>query len=915
MAYRAPGVVIHQVLTETGSTAVPVQNVVLVGGHASLVRYNGNNKKKSFLNTYGSNVVTLAWPEFETQGNVDEAFTKVFLENALLRYYASTAGITNTHVDANSLNALTTTLKLKATPGTVDKLNPNGDRDSVFADRDVRIGDVVRIIDPLDREGFDFTSRIVDLPAKIASGYVDPTVDTNGNGNKTGSTAGNVEVSDNAFENTNHEFTVTGDASGFTAPNVGTFRESYTLTRTAEPATVGTIGKFELKSESGLDDAIVELSAFNTAEVVGSHNLSISINDSSAATSVPPGLSWRLIVDQPFTEPTIVGAGTYKGEEPVTYIIEVRRGGTPAPVGSPAEPPILFVRTTDGFDTVDNVPVIQGALIPIGTKGVGIRITAGDLAQGDIFGVSAFPPAVSEFKQIVLADNIPMQDTDRPVEIQFFIPQNFELPRRSEVTTGYDNWTTDQSGITFIASIQAYDATWTRNGVQEPLTITSADVYATCRAWNSLLTHDVYRVDSLAGLDDYITGELTPDNPLKYGVYKALSNAGGQPVWFTAVTDPDNVDTWRDATVRLEKNRDLFNIVPLTFNSEVQRVVETHVLSMSQDKKARWRMGWFCSPIPNELGLITSLENPVEATFTESTSGHSGTPSYNYVLATDSDAQFKTLNIRSGDRLRSFFYTDSKGVEQYEEFIIHSVINEATLVLNSGPKHAVNIPQRIEVWRPVTSINYVETVTKSNVFRHRRFVTTWPDKVFADGLTVDGYFLTAAVASLACSLLPQESLTHKSVSGFTGIPNLAQIQDSHLDDITVAGFMPIILDEYGAMIIRHAVTTGDNSLITHREEMFTRNLDSISQYMLARMSGLIGNVNSAPSGLENIKDRMTRGLNELKLRNFREGLGGQIIDFDLYAFGLDEVLKDAVSAQVKVDMPMNINNIDLYLNV
>ena len=111
------------------------------------------------------------------------------------------------------------------------------------------------------------------------------------------------------------------------------------------------------------------------------------------------------------------------------------------------------------------------------------------------------------------------------------------------------NWEQADTQITVNSGIIAYDASWTDGGVPLPLDVySSADLnygvlYVEYRAWLPTLVNQVYSLINVGDIDA-ISGALSPDNPLKWGVYKALSNNNGTPVLYTAVADPNDVDSW-----------------------------------------------------------------------------------------------------------------------------------------------------------------------------------------------------------------------------------------------------------------------------------------------------------------------------------------------------------------------------------
>ena len=56
-------------------------------------------------------------------------------------------------------------------------------------------------------------------------------------------------------------------------------------------------------------------------------------------------------------------------------------------------------------------------------------------------------------------------------------------------------------------------------------------VYVTYRAWDVTVANVINSITDVGDIDD-IPGSLTPDNPLKWGVYKALTNNNGVPVLY-----------------------------------------------------------------------------------------------------------------------------------------------------------------------------------------------------------------------------------------------------------------------------------------------------------------------------------------------------------------------------------------------
>ena len=99
------------------------------------------------------------------------------------------------------------------------------------------------------------------------------------------------------------------------------------------------------------------------------------------------------------------------------------------------------------------------------------------------------------------------------------------------------------------------------------------DVYAESRIWGMPPTAAVgYGVcNSVSDLEAALPGPIHPANPLKYGIYKALQNAGGRQVLYAVVRNPESIESWQDAFNRLSKNRNAYAIVPLSDDIDVKR--------------------------------------------------------------------------------------------------------------------------------------------------------------------------------------------------------------------------------------------------------------------------------------------------------------------------------------------------------
>jgi hypothetical protein len=119
----------------------------------------------------------------------------------------------------------------------------------------------------------------------------------------------------------------------------------------------------------------------------------------------------------------------------------------------------------------------------------------------------------------------------------------------------------------------------------------------------------------------------------------------------------------------------------------------------------------------------------------------------------------------------------------------------------------------------------------------------------------------------------------------------------------------------GEIFTRHAVTTGDYEDINQREEMLTRNVDSISYRFRDYFEPFIGVTNVTPSMRDVILGGMNKLIRVLKTERVTVQLGGQLIDATIDRFFVSEIFKDRYVAYIILEVPYALNNIELHLVV
>jgi hypothetical protein len=427
---------------------------------------------------------------------------------------------------------------------------------------------------------------------------------------------------------------------------------------------------------------------------------------------------------------------------------------------------------------------------------------------------------------------------------------------------------------------------------------------------------------------DAISGPLHPDNPLKWGVYKALTNSNGTPVLYTAVLNPDDVDAWDDVLSTLLSRDDAYGLVPLTRNPTVLGLYQAHVNSASAANEGLWRVAWFNlagmpeipivaagSDIPNYTEATTSDGLPALATFADDVNT-SGTQ-YTICAVPAANSKFVTNDVRPGDIVRALYAGDGFGNYTYSEFVVDSVQSENQLRLKTGPAAPQPIPSKIEVWRNLSATEEaIQIGMVAGAYSDRRVRATWPDRIESAGTVQEGYFLNCALAGLTSAVLPQQGLTHVTVNGFSSTQRTNnKFNKPQLDSMAVRGVWIVQQQASGEIFTRHAVTTGDYVDLNQREEMIVRNVDSISYRFKDYFAPFIGVSNVTPTMRDIILGGMDKLIRTLKTERVTPQLGGQLIDATVDRFFVSEVFKDRYVAYVVLTVPYALNNIELHLVV
>ena len=207
---------------------------------------------------------------------------------------------------------------------------------------------------------------------------------------------------------------------------------------------------------------------------------------------------------------------------------------------------------------------------------------------------------------------------------------------------------------------------------------------------------------------------------------------------------------------------------------------------------------------------------------------------------------------------------------------------------------------------------------ESTIVQLNRFMTqrlqALSTSITSGGIEVAGYFLCAALAAFRSAAPPHRPLTRSQITGFGTPDRTMQFSRAQLNTIASGGTWIVTSDITGAVFTRHQLTTDMTSEET-REDSITSNLDSISRVYKANFEPLIGKSNVTPDLLELIEGRIFTSFKFIHNLPYPREIGPQMLSYELLELSQDPVLKSKVRIRIKPELPMPLNNLDLFFYI
>ena len=570
----------------------------------------------------------------------------------------------------------------------------------------------------------------------------------------------------------------------------------------------------------------------------------------------------------------------------------------------------ILTSGTFTFEGTDLSTVFKGRDV---TPGDRVRLTDGGGAGGSSSSSSSATTvwttvtAVSG-SVITVKDNLETFDgLVSDIRMELFIVDDVEIAEEGE--GALYNWEQNTTQFTVSDYMTAYTDQWPGDDSgPEALPIEQGMAYVHYRELYVIGSSSVGSLSDASLVVDTL-GPVDPDNPLAFGVYKALLNANGTAVKYINV-ETNDLDGYSEAVERLIERNDIYSIVPLTTTKNILDMVAAHVDSMSSAENGRWRIAWFQANADRTIAIDESSD--LEATIIDDPEAV-GTQ---YTLVTAANGAFVTDEVRATDVVRINYQTDAFGNVTYDEYVVDAVITETQLRLVSGPDAAIAVAEKIEIWRTRTTNEYATAVAQyAGLWSSRRVYSVWPDTVGNGGDSFAGYYMCCALAGLRSGVVPHQGLTNVETIGFDDVTRSYELfTGAQLNMLAEAGIWIVTKDFAGdgSIYSRHQLSTDNTSLET-REQSITTNLDSQSYLFLANVRAYIGIGNVGPTMIRIVDDRLRNTITYLENSNFVDRLGPQLTRGTIRSIEEHPTLRDRILAVLDLELPYPLNNLELRL--
>lgn len=386
----------------------------------------------------------------------------------------------------------------------------------------------------------------------------------------------------------------------------------------------------------------------------------------------------------------------------------------------------------------------------------------------------------------------------------------------------------------------------------------------------SLLTFD-----SVDDLDDAL-GPLNTDNPLGYGLFLCLSNAGAVTVSGIGVGEKTadkpygTVEGYAEVWDFLE-SKEVYAIALMTTDLEVALAAQVHADSMSEPERKGERI------VVAHLGTPERKQDDIVVSGTDGDYLAGGPPDFDTKITTLSQSLLALgidpTNIETDDGVYLDIASDAlrwnigggSSVTDGTKVAINTTFaagqnDDGYYSEGTFPTTLISETFSIKVRGALVADKNeeIETiVARGQAFLDRRLWMPQLDELRAsiDGVesSIPGFYFAAAKAGMVAGNPPQTPLTNFPIAGFTGVTGSNdRYSDTQLNQGAAGGAEWIIQEAAGVPLqSRHQLTTNLTSIET-REQSIVKAVDFCAKFMRIGLRNFIGRYNITPNFLDTL---------------------------------------------------------------
>lgn len=906
MTYIKPQVLVSQEFINTPAVQDTELRAWIVGPNG-ILHYNGDNTIGNYQNILRD--TEFVFPNAEAGSVIDKDSVVVHVNDALLEYahidyYVPTSqtDVTGGEVDNEIVAPKTFAWSVPGKPNYVVlnnfnvKTNGGNVRNVALGTRDVQIGDTIRFsvyksngtVGESPCAPYTFESKVINY------GFL---TDERGSFDATATPTTQTASTEAITPDSGNSSMPTLTLEGHYDPQLtGKTSLTYTISVSEINDTPSCQSvAFNIRTTGGADDAdnvqpTLEGDVY-TFPVTSDGNVTASYAKSATITS---STTWTFTLVGTYTPCTVTASGEFTGDEDDTYIITCVTGGKVAS-SSTSKCPTVTIRTENGLEFIGPIR-LTNTTVSVAYGGT-FTFSANDMLPGDKWEIGAESVADGAVCCLQIADSLPNDLRSTSDTYTDIVP--FEVSLCVKRDTTIPGITVQDRKFTVPVGAQVTDEGFVAlNGSLIPLKVLSGDMSVEYREWSRKLSGKLNVIASTAELDN-IPGQLVPENPLKYAVYKALANSSGTPIVCTSVLG-DDADDWQVAFNVASGSRDVYTVVPLSQDLSVLKQVEVLVNTDSNEETCAWKNCFLSVNPPTEKYLV-GIKNSINK---------------KNVLATVDDG---VVEITSRlDYGQGKINTTLEGVQPGDEFhvlrddgydvYLIDTIEGDTITLLDAPE--ITTPMPIEIIHRMTTDEQVKYVTDiAGSFSNRRIKLVWPGEIAENDVVLPGTFLCAALAGLVSGSLVNQGLTRVSISGFDAISDA--YTPTQLKELASNGVWVVMEDLDGSIYTMHGLTTNTAGLI-YSEEMSSRIVDFISFQMRDLLEPYIGTSNVTRETIEEIGRSVELYMKDVSKSNY-SAMGPLVTEYEVIEVAEDDLLKDRINVVLSIVVVKTTNNIELRI--